>query len=149
MPIQTDKKAYVYFPDGALVGIKASGDGSYTDLGAINSAVNAVLNYDENQVSTANAGKTEKQISNMVIAGGLTLINLNPAGIEKLGGGALTLTTTTSSPSVTISDQTIDSGDWAENTPVNMSMLESAVAVKASASPTLTSVTGGSDGALT
>ena len=149
MPNQTTLTTYVHFPDGAKVSVKASGDGSYTDLGAIQTAVTATLNYDENQVETANAGKLAKQIRNMTIAGGFTLINLNPTGVQKLGGGIFELATTTSSPVTVLDNQVIASGAAANKTPYNLSLIDASDnSIKASAEPTIASVTGATDGAL-
>lgn len=93
MPVQTQKKSHIYFPDGALVEVKEAG-GTYYDVGAINSSVTATLNWDESTVETANAGKLATRISNMEIAGGFTLINLNPEGVKKLGNGVFKINTT-------------------------------------------------------
>jgi len=88
MPIQTKKKANIYFPDGARVLVKASAtDTNWYDLGAINSAINATLNWDEVEIETANAGALDTRINNMTVAGDFTLINLNAEGVGKLGGG--------------------------------------------------------------
>ena len=77
MPTQTTYTEYISFPDGAKVSIKAAGDGGYTDIGAISSSVTGTLNYTENELVTANAGKLQKQIRDMVLEGSFTLINLN------------------------------------------------------------------------
>ena len=87
MPVQTTQTGNVYFPDGAKVQVKAAGEGSYSDLGALNSAINLVLNWDENVVESANAGTLLTQIRNMTIAGDFTLINLNPSLVSKMSGG--------------------------------------------------------------
>jgi hypothetical protein len=148
MPIQTTNKDYIYFPDGAKVSVKESGAGSYTDLGAINSAVTATVNYDINEIETANAGKLDRQASNMTIAGAFTLINLDPSGIEKLGSGILSTVVTTTTPSTTVDNQVLSSGGWADKTPANLVLIDSSVTLRASAEPTITSVTGSVDGAL-
>lgn len=143
MPVQTTNTSYIYFPDGALVGIKASGDSVYTDVGAINSAVTATLNWTENQIETANAGKTAKQIKEMTIEGGFTLINLNPTGVEKLGAGIFSKVDTAASPVSTIPDQTIAAG-WADNVKYEMIMYTSSsdsTKLRTTTKPTLTSVT--------
>lgn len=148
MPVQTTKKANIYFPDGAVVSVKEEGGGSYVDVGAIGSAVTAVLNYDVNQVETANAGKLDRQIRNMTISGGFTLINLEQASLERMGGGMFEVVTTTTTPSTTVSDQVIATG-WTDLGIYNLELLDSSVSLRASAEPTLTSVTGSVDGALT
>ena len=146
MPAQTIKKNF-FFPDGAMVSIKRPQDGSYFDVGAINSAVTAALSWDENQVETANAGKTDKQIKNMTIAGGFTLINLDPEGVEKMGGGVFTRQITAATPTITVDDQLIASGfvDKGLNALV---LIDSDVALRTTTEPTIASVTGAIDGLL-
>ena len=89
MPVQTTAKSYVYFPDGCVVSVKASGDSDYTDVGAINSAVTATLEWDESSIETANAGILARRIRNMRLTGGFTLINLDPSVLQKMGNGVL------------------------------------------------------------
>ena len=69
MPVQTTKTSNIYFPDGALVSIMASGEASYSDVGAIEQGVTCTLNWDESQFECGNAGKTRKRIRNMTMAG--------------------------------------------------------------------------------
>ena len=143
MPVQTTNTQYMYFPDGAKVEIMAAGDVSYTDLGAINSAVTATLNWTENQIETANAGKTIKQIKEMQIEGGFTLINLNPLGVEKLGGGLFTKVDTPGTANTDIPDQVI-AANWNDNVKYELIMLTSSsdsTKLRTTAKPTLTSVT--------
>lgn len=151
MPAQTTKTANIYFPDGCLFSIQPVGDPSFYDVGAISSAVTNTLNWEENQVETANAGKTAKQIRNMTIAGAFTLINLEPTGVSKMGGGLFEIQTTTATPTSNVDDQVLASGAWNEKILYPLVMIDSTsgVAYKASAAPTLTSVTGSVDGALT
>jgi len=149
MPNQTTKTTKIYFPDGAKVSIKASGDVSYFDIGALNSAITATLNWDENQVDTANAGKLEKQVKNMTMAGAFTLINLDEEGIVKLGAGIFTQVDTTSSPDTGIDNQVLSSGDWVDKGINNLALVNASdVSLKASVAPTITSVTGSVNGAL-
>jgi hypothetical protein len=148
MPVQTTKKSYITFPDGAKVQVN---DGTgYFDIGAIQSAVTQTLNYAENQVEGANWGKSDLQVREMSISGGFTLVNLEPEGIEKLGGGIFERVTTTAAPVATISNQVIASGAASDNVPYNMIFADSSTAVKyrTTTAPTLTSVTGSTDGAL-
>lgn len=143
MPVQTTSTENIFFPDGAVVGVKVSGDSVFTDVGAINSAVTATLNYTENQVETANAGKTAKQIKEMEIEGGFTLINLNPVGVEKLGGSLFTKVDTAGTPISTIPDKTVSAG-WADQTRYPLDMVVSSsdsTPVRTTAAPTITSVT--------
>jgi hypothetical protein len=143
MPIQSSIVSYVYFPDGAKVSVKASGEVSYTDLGAIENAVTATLNYDESQIETANAGKLAKRLKNMTIAGAFNLINLDPANIVRLGGGLFTSSTTAASANTTIPDQVI-AANWNDNIKYELIAYESSsdsTKLKLSAKPTLTSVT--------
>ena len=149
MPVQTQKKAHIFFPDGALVAIKAAGEGSFTDVGAIQSAIANSISWTENAVETANAGDLAVQIRAMKMDGGFTLINLDPDNIERLSGGAFTKTVIDGTPFVDAPDETIDSGDWADVTLIALNPTTLAgVAVKA-ALLALTSVTGGTDGVLT
>jgi len=110
MPVQTTKTSNIYFPDGAKVEILPAGEVSWFDVGAINSAVTATLNWTENQVETANAGKTIKQIKEMTIEGGFTLINLDLDGIQKMGGGLFTKSVTLAAAVTTVPDQVIPVG---------------------------------------
>lgn len=148
MPVQTTK-GNLYFGDGCKVSIKASGDGSFTDLGVIESAVENTIEFDEVQIETANAGKTQKQINNMRVAGSFTLYSIDQAGIEKLSGGSMTLTTTTATPTTTVDDQTISAG-WTDNTLINLDLIDGGVSLVADSAtePTFTSVTASSSGAL-
>ena len=142
MPVQTNLKNFFY-PDGAVVGIDSTGSGSFTDIGAINSSIVNTLEWDENQFETANAGTTDKQIRNMRVSGGFTLINLDLAKIAQLGGGALELVTTAASPIATIPNQTIASG-WTDNVKYPLIALTSSsdsTPLKLSSQPVLTSVT--------
>ncbi len=124
MPVQTTEKSYVYFPDGAKVSVKAYGEMSYTDVGVITSAVKAVLQWKENQVETANAGKLDMQIKDMTIAGSFTLANLDPDNIARLSGGLITATTTAGTEVSTIPDQLI-AGGWEDNVKYNLLPLTS------------------------
>lgn len=143
MPVQTTKTSNIYFPDGAMVAVKAAGESSYTDVGAINSAVTATLNWTENQIETANAGKTAKQIKEMQIEGGFTLINLEPASIERMGGGVFTKVDTpgTQVDAADIEDQIIPI-NWNDNVKHELRMYDSSagVSLKMSTKPVLTSV---------
>lgn len=87
MPVQTQHKSKIFFPDGAKVSVKLSTDSDWYDVGAINSSVTNTLNWTESTVETANAGQLDTKVSNMEMAGGFTLINLDPVGIGKMGGG--------------------------------------------------------------
>lgn len=140
MPVQTTETGNIYFPDGAKVQVKESGAGSYTDIGALNSAITCTLNYTENQLTTANAGKTQKQIRDMKIDGSFTLINLVPENIERLGGSIFETVQTAGTPTTTISDQVVAAG-WSDNTLYDLELLDSGVNIRTSAQPTLTSVT--------
>jgi len=143
MPNQTTLTDYIYFPDGAQVSIDTAGLGSFTDLGAISSATTAALNYDVNQFETANAGKLERQIRNMTIAGGFTLINLNIANIVSMGGGLFTSAATAGSELSAIPDQTIAAA-WTDNKlyPLDMETTSTDdTKLKMATQPVLTSVT--------
>jgi len=143
MPIQSSITSYIYMPDGAKVSVKESGAGSYTDLGAIENAVTATLQYDESQIETANAGKLAKRIKNMTIAGAFNLINIDPANLVRLGGGLFTSSTTAASANTTAPVQVIPV-NWNDNVKYEIVMKESSTdstKLKLSTKPTLTSVT--------
>jgi len=143
MPTQTSKTSNVYFPDGCLVEVD-TGSG-YFDLGATNSAVTNTLTWTENRVSTANAGDLAIQIRDMKMEGGFTLINIDPEGVEKLGGGLFDRVTTTGS--VDPEDQVQD--DPAVETVYDLVLLDSSGNnLRTSTKPTITSVTGATSGAL-
>ncbi|MCP3683114.1 MAG: hypothetical protein GY861_10525, partial [bacterium] len=150
MPAQTTTTSNIYFPDGALVGVKAEGDGSYTDVGAISTAVTATLNWNENQFETANAGKTDKQVKELTIEGGFTLINLNPTGVQKLSGGLFEEVTVAGTSVTSIDNQVIASGAASDVTPYSLVITEtSADPLIVSSALVIASVTGATDGALT
>jgi hypothetical protein len=142
MPVQTTQKNFL-FPDGCQVLVKEYGAGSYTDIGAINSQVANSLSFDENQIETANAGTTEKQINNMKVEGSLTLVNWNMSVIQKLSGGIISRTTTAAAATTDIPDQTIAAG-WADNVKYDLVAQTSSTdstELKLDTKPTLTSVT--------
>jgi hypothetical protein len=150
MPAQTTLTGNIYFPDGAKAQVKALGDGSYSDLGALSSAIGVTLNYEENQVVTANAGKLDKQIRNMTVDGSFTLINLNPTTIEKLGGGLFERVVTAGSSVTTIDDQVIPADGATALTPYNLELIETGGgALRVASALVIDSVSGVTDGALT
>ena len=141
MPTQTTEKNFL-FPDGCQFLIKEYGAASYTDCGAINSQVANSVTFDENQLETANAGTTEKQINNMKVDCSLTLINWSMDVLEKLSGGMISKSTTLAAGLAAIPDQEIPIG-WADNTLYEIEMETSATdstLIRLSAPPTLTSV---------
>ena len=113
MPVQTTAKSYVYFPDGCVVSIKANGDSSYTDVGAINSAVTATLEWDESSIETANAGILARRIRNMRLTGGFTLINLDPAVLEKMSNGVFTKTSGTGTTTLSAGTSALEMTSYA------------------------------------
>lgn len=148
MPAQTQQKD-MYFPDGCQVLIKAQGDPDYSDLGVIEGDATATFNWDENQIETGNAGKTEAQRKNMTVEFGFTLFSLNPDNISKLGGGLFTVTSENGTPVTTIPDQIIAAG-WDDNKKYNMKLYTSSAAItelRPKAKPTITSITLDADGA--
>lgn len=150
MPAQTTKTADVYFPDGAVVAIKEYGAGSYTDIGAINSAITMSFNFDENEVITANAATLNKQVKNPTVDGGLTLINLNNTDIVRLSGGMFSETTVAGTSVSSIDNQVIASDAASDVTPYNLVITETgASALKVSSALVIASVTGSVDSALT
>lgn len=144
MPIQTTKTSNVYYPDGCEVEVD-TGSG-YFDLGATNSAVTNTLEWTENRVDSANAGPLRVQVRDMKMTGSFTLINLDPEGVEKMGGGIFTKVDT--SGSVAPEDQVQASP--ADEVLNNLIMLDSSGNnLRPAAAPSVTSVTGGTSGALT
>lgn len=141
--------SYVNFPSGCKV--KYSTDGTtYTDLGMLIGDTTATWNYDVNVIRGSEGEKLE-QYKNQTVAASFDLANLDPTKLSGLAGGLLTQSTTTTTPVTTMPDQVISSGDWAEDTPVNLVLYTSSsdnTKLIASAAPTLTSVTGSVDGAL-
>jgi hypothetical protein len=149
MPTQTTKKGYLSYPDGGKVSVKKTAAGPWLDVGAIIGSLNFTLNYTENQTQLANAGKTDRQIRDMVIAGGFTLVNTDPEVLEYLSGGMFTIDTQTGSLVSSIEDQVIADGDAVNKQPVPLHLVETgANPLKLSAEPTITSVTGSVDSAL-
>lgn len=150
MPTQTTNTSYVYFPDGCKVEVSEDSGSTYTDLGAIQSAVTAQLTYDVNEIESANAGTLQRQIRNMKMTGGFTLINLNLDNVASLSGGMLTVSDTAASPLATIPDQVIASGAT-ELQLINLTPETSSsdsTKIRFSTTPAITSVTGSTDGAL-
>lgn len=142
MPVQTTVKTNIYFPDGCKV--EADTGSGYFDLGAINSTVSATLEWEENQIETANAGKLDKIIRNMTMKGGFTLINLDPTGVEALGGGVFEKVDVAASEIATFEDQIIPLG-WDDATRYPLKVFSSSAGVtdielRFSTAPTLTSV---------
>lgn len=154
MPVQTTVKTHIYFPDGCKV--EADTGSGYSDLGAINSAVTATLEWEENQIETANAGKLDKVIRNMTMKGGFTLINLDPEGVEKLGGGVFTKVDVAGTEIASFEDQVVPI-NWNDKTRYPLEIMSASAGVtdiqlRFTAAPALTSVTldaGGSPEVLT
>lgn len=146
MPVQTTKTQNVYYPDGCKVEVD-TGSG-YFDLGATNSSVTNTLSWQENRVETANAGPLSVQIRQMQMEGSFTLVNLDPEGVEKLGGGMFTRVATSGTES-SLDNQAIAAG-WTDMGRNAMLFIDSvdATAYQASAAPTITSVTGATAGVL-
>lgn len=145
MPVQTNLKSYIYFPDGCKVEAKESADAEYIDIGAISSAVTSTLNWTESSVETANAGTLDTKISKMEMSGGFTLINLNPIGIKKLGGGVFIVEEIPGTAIAAGSSQTIAAG-WEAG--VIYPMVFGSNNVKAAEKPTITSITPEGESAL-
>ena len=140
---------YVYFPNGCLASYSTDGT-SFTDLGVLVGDTTATWNYDINEV-VFSQGQKKKQYKNQTIDASLTLADLNPTALGALSGGMLTKTETAGTANTSVPDQVIASGAFALNTPVALVMETSSTdstKLKASAEPTLTSVTGSVDGAL-
>ena len=143
MPVQTTRGTNIYFPDGAMVSVQTTAGGAFEDVGAINSAVTATYQWDESEIDTANYGKLAKNTRNHRIEGGFTLINLNPAVVQKMGGGLFEVVETPGTAVTTIPDQVILAG-WDDNISYPLIAKKSSTdstELKLTAIPTLTSVT--------
>lgn len=148
MPAQSTNRSYMKVADGTKLMIKLPSEGSYTDLGVVTGDVNVILEYEEVQEESANAGKSDLYVKNPTAKGDFTLQNLNLDNISKLASGLMTKVTTAASPTTDIPDQTIDSG-WADQTLYHIICETSATddtKLKLSAAPTLTTVTLDPDG---
>jgi hypothetical protein len=140
MPIQTNL-ATLIFPDGCKVSCKPYG-GSYSDIGAIMGTAKAVLDWKENQVNTANAGLSAKQIKDMTIKGSCNLINIDLDRIKDMAGGIFTKITTPASANSSIPAQIIPAG-WVNDTKYELVAYTSGtsqVKLKLSSKPVITSV---------
>lgn len=147
MPAQTTKTEYVMIPDGAKIEID---DGTgFVDVGAFNSDVTATLNFDVNIINSSNAEIIKRAGKNMTMTWAGTLINLNPTGVAKFSGGLMTTEATDGTPITTAADQTI-AADWTAMSSIPLAATDptTGVALRFSAAPTLTSVSGDSSGAL-
>ena len=141
MPVQTTKMANVYWPDGCKIEVKASG-GAYVDVGAIMGNFTSTLEWKENQVEFANAGKSKVQVKDMVMKGKFTLANLDPAILVTLGSGVITSVPTAAQANAAIPDQIIPSG-WADGIIYELLPLTSSsddTVLKLSSAPVITSV---------
>jgi len=143
VPVQTTVKTNIYIPDGCKAQIKATGDVGWTDFGALTGDCTMTWEWDENKVSSANAGTLRTVQKNHRVTGALTLQNLNPATIQKASGNSMELVQTAGSPIATIPNQTIAAG-WADGVKYDLVMVVSSTDstnVRTTAAPTLTSVT--------
>ena len=148
MPNQTSKKNF-FFPDGCEVSISTDNGSSFFDVGAIEGDTVATLNYDTNQTTTANAGKTAKQAKNMNITGNCNIINYEAEVLEKISGGIITRSTVAGTPVASPDNQVVLSGTATDKTPYAMVIADAGVPFSPNAEPVITSVTGGTDGLLT
>lgn len=153
MPIQTTKTSKVKLPDGSKVEYSGDGGSTWVDVGAIADGSNttATLEHDVNELQFDNAAKFDPQAKNMRITGSFNWSNLDPDVIQAVSGGIMSKSVTAGGAVTTSPDQVISSGDWADKTAYSIIALTSptdSTKLKASAEPTLTSVTGSVDGAL-
>lgn len=150
---QTTKTNKIFFPDGCKVSIQPGQSGAFIDVGAISTAVTATMNYDENKVETANAGNLNVQLKNITIGGDFTLINLDPEGVEALGAGLFERVTIAASAETDIADHVIATGFTGKSAiPIEVvgdGSGNTGTVYALSAEPTIASVTGSTDGALT
>jgi len=142
MPVQTNLKN-LFFKDGTKVSVKAYGEVSYTDLGAIAQGTKCALNWDSSTYETGNAGKTEQKGRNFTIAGSFDLIHWDLNNLNRLGGNMFSLTTTLASATTSIPDQVI-AANWNDNVKYELIMYTSSsdsTKLRTTTKPTLTSVT--------
>jgi len=141
--------SYVNFPSGCLARYSTDGT-TYNDLGMLIGDTEATWNYDINTVVGSEGQKLE-QYKNQTVAASFELADLNPVALSALSGGLMTQTTTSGSANTSVPDQVIAASAWAYSTPVNLVLETSSTddtKLIASASPTITSVTGSVDSTL-
>lgn len=150
MPIQTTLKADVVFKDGAKAQVKVAG-GSYIDIGALKGSIALSYTFDKEEFDTANAGDLDSRVTNMKVDGSFNLLNLNYANMSKLSSGLLTEVTNTGALDSTIDDFVIASDAAENNKPYALEFVNTASQIKLTldSAPTIASVTGSVDGALT
>lgn len=141
MPVQTNKRK-LHFPDG--VNIAYSPDGAtYYDWGALREGVSFALNFDKTEEEAGNIGKLSARAKNMTVA--LTpsdLLSWDLEAIQQSSGGLFNLENVAGTP-VAGATQVISSG-WVKNTFYSIENQNGDATV-----PTINSVTGSVDGALT
>ena len=148
MPQQTTLRTYMKVADGTALSIKVSGESVYTGLGVVTGDTNVVLEWDEFQEESANAGKSPMYVKNPRAVINFDLQNLNKDNISRLSSGLMTKSTTAASPVATIPDQDIASG-WTDEETHNLIMYTSSsdnTQLKMATQPVLTSVTADPDG---
>jgi hypothetical protein len=148
MPVQTTQSTYIRYPDGCKVEYSLNGT-DFVDVGVINSAVTSTLEWDENQVNTANGGMLDKQIRNMRMSGAFTLINLNPTAVAALSGGALVATAVAGTELSDIPNQTIAASSWTNMQRIPFAPTTAAgIPLRLGSAPAVTSITASTSGAL-
>ena len=138
MPVQTTKTTYIDFGDGCVVNISTDDFATTTDLGAIRAGSTAVLNYEETEFETGNAGILNTRITNMTMAMDFDLLNVDPDDLTDLGGGIFTQTD--ESGAVTPDDQTIAAG-WTAEQVIHLLPESGGIVRKFTTTPVITSVT--------
>jgi len=142
MPAQTTERSYMKIADGTKVEIMLPSEETYTDLGVVTGDVNIVLEYDEVQEESANAGKSDLYVKNPTVKGDFTLQNLNLANVSKLASGLMTKVTTSASANTDAPSQVIAAG-WTDNTSYEIKLETSATddtLLKLASAPVFTSV---------
>lgn len=150
MPVQTTQTASIRDADGAKLLIKASGDSVFTDMGVVLGTINLAYNFDKEETLTGNGGIIRTQLKNMTMSGGFNLINIDPASIVKLGGGAFELVTTAGTTVVDadITDQVLSGYTAGVVQELNPIVTATSKTLQFSASPVITSVTADVSGVL-
>lgn len=150
MGIQTTQTGHIKDADGAKLLIKASGDGSFTDMGTVLGTISLGFNFEKEETLTANSDIVRSRVRNMTMTGGFNLININPDNIEKVGGGLFTKVTTAGTTVVdaNITDQAIVGYTAGVVQGLNPVITATGATLKFSAAPVLTSVTASVSGVL-
>jgi hypothetical protein len=136
-------KETAYFPFDGYVVEAGADEGSLTTVGGCDGDATGDFAYTVFKYQNAGNQTIINQIKNMVMNLSFTLSELNTDSMETLAGGALTKITTAGTP-VVGDTQVVASGNWSYD-----KLIELTGQNASGAQPTINSVTGSVDGALT